>query len=252
MLPPPVDPAGVCFPADPIARLSLGAAWRLRAFAHALAQGLRCVPGGATHLAVAQRITAALRGSDAFVAHPALAGGDDPEILVQARLRAEPVPNCASLAEVAMADVLFGGALDQQLSALAGSTDEGLALAAHDATPAAAFGDAIIGALAADPPNRRCLQILVDRWLAHACHVFGRPGTEVDASLQARGARPAARTALSTYLQRTEGSLWRWGMQATDAQFMGIIVPDGWSPRRRPDPPRQDRAASRTGSTLKE
>ncbi len=245
MLPPPVDPTGARFPAEPVPRLALGGAWRTRAFAHALAHGLRRVPGGEPQAAVAARIAAALRASDAFLAHPSLATGDDPETLVQARLRAEPLPNCESLAEVAMADVLFGSALDQQLRALAGSSDSAIAAAARAVTPAPAFGAPIIAALAHDPPNRRCLQILVDRWLGAACLVFGRPGTVADAELGQRGVRPAAREALASYLGRIEEQLWGWGLQATDAPFMGIIAPDGWAPRRRPaTTARRDRSSS--------
>jgi 1,2-phenylacetyl-CoA epoxidase catalytic subunit len=239
MLPPPVNPADVVPPADPVARLALGAAWRLRAFGHALAHGLRRVPGGRHHVAVVDRLRQALLGSDAFLAHPALSGGEDPERLAQARFRLEPLPNCESWAEVAMADVLYGGALDRGIAALARSSDAAMAEAARAAVPAEPFGLPVLRALAADPRNRQCLQILVDRWLPSACHAFGRPGTAVDADLAARGVRPAALTALGPWLERIEDELWHLGLQATDAQFMGIVAPDGWSPRRR-SPKRHD------------
>lgn len=233
MLPPPVEPASVTPPSDPVARIALGGAWRLRAFAHALAHGLRRVPGGAHHLAVLARAERALHGSDAFLAHPALSGGEDPERLVQARLRPEPVPNCESWAEVAMADMLLGSALDQQVAALARSSDASLAEAARLAVPGEGFGRPVLRALAADPRNRPCLQILIDRWLAAACHVFGRPGSNHDEALSAAGVRPASATALASYLTRIENEVWGMGLEATDAQFMGIIAPGGYAPRRR-------------------
>lgn len=233
MLPPPVDPASVTPPEDPVARLALGGAWRLRAFAHALAHGLRRVPGGPHHLAVLARAARALEGSDAFLAHPSLSGGDDPELLVQARLRLEPVPNCESWAEVAMTDLLYGTALDQQIAALARSRDASVAEAARMAVPGESFGRPVLRGLAADPRNRQCLQILVDRWLAHACHVFGRPGSPADEALAGAGVRPSSVDALGAYLARVEDELWGMGLEATDAQFMGIAAPPGWSPRRR-------------------
>ena len=233
MLPLPVDPASVTPPAEPLPRLALGAAWRLRGFAHALAHGLRRVPGGAHHLAVLARIERALLGSDAFLAHPSLPAGEEPERLVQARLRLEPLPNCESWAEIAMADVLYGSALDRQIAALSRSTEPGLAECARLAVPGESFGRPLLRVLCADPRNRPCLQILADRWLPASCHVFGRPGSAADAPLAAAGTRPAALDALRAFLARAEEELWSLGLQAPDAQFMGIIAPDDYRPRRR-------------------
>lgn len=233
VLPPDLDPRSVTPPASPAARLALGGAWRLRAFAHSLAHGLRRVPGGDSQRAVVARIERALAGSDALLEHPALGGDHASELLVQARLVLEPLPFAMSWAEVAMADTLYGRALDAQLAALAGSADAAIAQAARLAAPAPPFGAPVIAALARDAPNVACLSILVDRWLAHACHVFGRPGSAGDEALASAGVRPRALAALGAFLVEVENDLWGWGLEATDAQFMGIIAPEGWSPRRR-------------------
>ena len=74
--------------------------------------------------------------------------------------------------------------------------------------------------------------------LALACHVFGRPGTDADRTLASARVRPASEPALRLFLDRAEDRLWSWGLQATDAAFMGIIAPSGWEPRRRPRPRR--------------
>jgi len=233
MLPPPVDPASVTPPADPLPRLALGAAWRLRAFAHALAHGLRRVPGGPHHLAVMRRIERALQGSDAFLAHPSLSGGEDPERLLQARLRGEPLPNCESWAEVAMADVLYGSALDAALAGLSRSKDASIAEAAGLAAPAESFGRPVLRGLSADPRNRQCLQILVDRWLPSSCHAFGHPASAGSEEMTRAGIRPRAAEALGRHLAAAERELWDMGLEATDAQFMGVVAPDDYKPRRR-------------------
>lgn len=239
MVPPPVDPASVTPPAEPLPRLALGGAWRLRAFGHALAHGLRRVPGGEHHLAVLRRIESALRGSDAFLAHPSLSAGDDPERLVQARLRLEPLPNCESWAEVATADALMGRALDLQVAALRDSSDASLAEAARHATPAAPFGARVLTELCADARNRQCVQILVDRWLAFPAHVFGKPGTAADDALAGAGVRPRSAEALGAFVTEVESSLWDLGLEFTDPAFLGIIVPEGWAPRHRSRPQRR-------------
>ena len=218
MLPKPIDPASVTWPADPRERLALGAAWRLRAFAHALALGLRRVPSP-THAPVARRIAACIDASDAF-AHASGAGA---EPLVQARLLREPLPACASLAEVAIADALVGSAIDAAVSALATSSDADIAAAARR-DRGEPFGEAVLDELAADPPNRACLQLLVERWMAAAIHVVGRPGA--DAELVTRGVKPLSSSDVArAWLAGVDARLARWGLKRPDAQFLGVVLP---------------------------
>lgn len=234
MIPRPVDPAEVTLPTECVARLALGASWRLRAFAHSLAHGLRRVPSSG-HRAVASRIDACLAASDRFRLVPGLAAaGGDPERLVEARLNREPIPSCASWAEVACADVLFGGALEAAIASLAGSSDDAIAAAARDDL-GLPFGEAVLDALAADPPNRACLQLLVDRWTAHAVRAFGLPGSPADAELVVRRVKTrAAGESLLSWLSAIERRMEPWQLCLPDAQFMGVEIPGNWTPSRRP------------------
>jgi hypothetical protein len=229
-VPPLVDPATVRLPPEPLARLALGGAWRTRALAHSLAHGLRRVPASA-HLVVVGRIGALLEASDVLARHPAL--GDDAERLVQSELVRERLPAAESWAEVALADVLCGGAIDAALDGLRGSKDS--VLSAAGALPrGGAFGDAALDVLGADTRNRWCLQILVDRWAASCAQVFGKPGAEGEAALVAARTKPvAAADLLRGWLSSSEERLEAWGLALPDAQYMGIDVPDHWTPSRR-------------------
>ena len=234
MLPPPVDPASVTQPTDPVARLALGSAWRLRALAHGLAHGLRRVPAS-HHRRVTSRVDALLAASDAFLSVPALADcGEDADRLVRARLAEEPLPYPESFAELSLADALHGGALDRAFRALRESSDSALASAARS-NLGETFGSEVLSALAADAANQDCLQMLVDRWAADCCKVFGKPNSALDARLVAsRIKTSAAAGALLAWLAETEAILKPWGLCMPDAQLMGIEVANEWTPARRP------------------
>ena len=233
MVPRPIDPASVRLPDAPHARLALGASWRLRAFAHSLAHGLRRVPSPA-HAHVARRIASCLDASDAFRRARALAADEEEsERLVEARLVTEPLPQAASWAEVALADALFGGALEAAARDVEGSSDTDLAAAAciHRGEP---FGESVLDELSRDEPNRACLQLLVERWMASCVHVFGRPGRPGDAEMVAARVKPRpAVDALASWLDVVERRMDAWGLRVPDAGFMGVDVPEGWAPRRR-------------------
>jgi hypothetical protein len=241
MIPRPPDPARVRFPVEPLPRLAFGAAWRTRALGHALAHGLRRVPGGEPQRLVLARIDRMLRLSDTFAAHPALAASDGAhgEILVQARLRLEPLPYCESWAEVAMADAIYGRALDLAVEGLGTSADGDLARAARSAAAAAPCAPGPLDELARDAANASCLQILADRWLGAAVHVFGAPGSAGDEQATRARLRPSVDESLARYLAEIERTIWDWGLEAADAMLMGVVVPGGWAPRRLSRKPRE-------------
>jgi len=242
MIPRPPDPSRVRFPVEPLPRLAFGAAWRTRAFGHALAHGLRRVPGGDPQRQALARIERMVRLSDAFTNHPSLANSDGEagEILVQARLRLEPLPNCESFAEVAVADVVYGRALDLCIEGLSRSADRDLAAAAGSgATSTTTCARELLDDLARDAANASCLQILADRWLAAGIHVFGRPGSAGDEAASRARLRPPSGDSLARYLAEVERTIWDWGLEAADAMLMGVVVPGGWTPRRRSRKPRE-------------
>jgi 1,2-phenylacetyl-CoA epoxidase catalytic subunit len=235
MLPRPVDPGSLVFPGDPVTRLAFGAAWRERALGHALGHGCRRVPGGAIQAAVLGRMAHSLAASDAFLAACEELGCRDAELLVQARLLQEPLPYVESLAEACIAELLFAGALDAGLAALAGTSHVAVAKAIRSAgSPPAPFGGEVLDALAREQVNRPCLQLLVDRWMPPAIRAFGRPGSAAETSLlDARVKLVPTATVVAGFLGRCEERLQGLGLVVRDGPRMGVELPGAWTPGRR-------------------
>ena len=232
MVPRPAGAEQARRPEDPVQRLLLAAAWRPRAFAVSLAAALGRIPGGALP-ALHERIGGLLQASAGFAELLRASGLDDAETQVQARLADEPLPTCASWAEVAIAEATFGRALAQAFDALRGSEHETVAAAAARAGAPCAGAAEALDELARDAKNRECLQILVDRWMPAAVRVLGRPGRPAEPALhEARIAVDAPETALAAFLSGVEGRLHAAGLWLPDAARMGVEVPAGWTPAR--------------------
>ncbi|MEM7246704.1 MAG: hypothetical protein AAF533_15240 [Acidobacteriota bacterium] len=242
VLPAPVDAASWQAPDEPLARLALGACWRLRALAHSLSHGLSRVPDLAAQRTVLQRTDALLTTSEQFRELAARHDVDDAETRVLARLVGEPLPNALSWAEVAIADRTFGHALDVTLGSLTESSDSELASAASRHV-AADLGSTLVEELAATPSHRECLQILIDRWLPPAVHVFGRPGAPGELPLlESRIKSRSAAEGLSAFLDQLEADWLPLGLWLPDAERMGVQAHDGYKPQRPKDSdPRQPR-----------
>lgn len=233
MVPRPAGPDDAAKPDEPVLKLALSAAWRPRALAASMAAALGRVPGGGPQVEVHGRIGRLLGSSEAWCAVLRSRGLAECETLVQARIAAEPVPTCASWAEVAVADATFGLALEAAYGDLAGSADAELAAAARDAGPAPAIDGSVLADLASDAKNRDCLQILVDRWLPAAVQVFGRPGNASEPPLlESRIKRRASEKALAGFLDDLERKMQGLALWLPDAARMGVTAPQGWRPRR--------------------
>jgi 1,2-phenylacetyl-CoA epoxidase catalytic subunit len=222
-----VDARRLAYPTEPHARLLLGAAWRQRALGHAMGRALRRVPGGPVAWAVVERLRHALLASDAFLEACSAHGLADAETLVQGRVEQEPLPYVSSLAEAAVADVLYARAADLALEGLAASADAAVAGAARAAgPPPAAFGPGVLAELGAHEPNRACLQILVDRWSAVSVQVLGRPGAPGDDSLLRSGIKRASSAdGARRWLRETAVLLEPLGLAIADAQRLGVELP---------------------------
>lgn len=223
------DAAGFVPPAEPLARLLLGLAWRSHAFAGSLGHGLRRAPAGEPARRVARRIEAAVELSRAALAVAAgRPGGEELPSLVERRLAAEPMPWIESWAEACVADLLVGAVAAEAIDALRGSSDAGLASVAEGCDPgASAFGADGLAAMDADPGDRQCVQLLVDRWAPLALQCLGRPDSPVEPNLlEARIKTMSAAESLRRVLKSLREALEPHGLALPDAARMGLVLPD--------------------------
>lgn len=233
MIPRPLGPGSVTKPDEPVLRLLLAAAWRPRALALSFAAALSRVPGGGPQLGLHARIGRLLACSEGCCALARARGDSEVETRVASRLAGEPLPNCASWAEVAVAEATFGRALEEAFGRFVDSSDEAISALARDGGPGSPGEGEALAAMARDAKNLECLQILVDRWMPAAVQVFGRPGATAEPPLLKDRIKTNASTeTLSAFLDGVEQRLGALGLWLPDAARMGLTAPAGWSPHR--------------------